>query len=110
MVPVLVFKKSPPYKPTKSHNRDNRNDITRPVNRSGGKTELVYIAEFGATRWAFTGLQRYMRIALGAFFDHKTVTARSGAIITIGHFPSPFINSFETTSYSGWAVKELLIG
>ena len=57
MVPALVFKKPPPYKPAKSHNRDNRNEIARPVKRPGGKAEFVYIAEFGVTGWAFTGLQ-----------------------------------------------------
>ena len=58
MAPALVFKKSPPYKPAKPHNSDNRNEITRPVERPGGKAELVYIAQFGITGWAFTGLQR----------------------------------------------------
>ena len=58
MVPALVFKKSPPYKPAKPHDGNNRDEITRPVKRPGGKTELVYIAEFGVTGRAFTGLQR----------------------------------------------------
>jgi hypothetical protein len=45
-----------------------------------------------------------MGITLGAFFDHKTVTARAAAIIIIGHIPSPFINGLTG------CVTELLIG
>jgi hypothetical protein len=56
--PVLLFKKSPPYKPTKPYDSNNRDDITRPVKWSGGKAELVYIAQFGVTGWAFACLQR----------------------------------------------------
>jgi hypothetical protein len=92
MVTALVFNKSPPYKPAKPHNSDNRNEITRPVKRPGGKAELVYIAEFGVTGWAFAGLQGQMGIALGAFFCHKAVTARARAMITIGHIASPYSN------------------
>ena len=77
MLLALVFEKSPPYKPAKSHNSDNRNEITRPVKRPGGKTELVYIAEFGVTGWTFAGLQGQMSIALGTFFCHEAVTARA---------------------------------
>ena len=58
IVPVSVPEKSPPYKPTKSNDRNDGDEITWPVKRSGGKAELVYIAKFGFTGWAFTGLQR----------------------------------------------------
>jgi hypothetical protein len=92
MVPVLVFKESPPYKPTKTHNGDNGDYITRPVKGSGGKPEPVYVADFGFTRRTFAGLERQIGITFRAFFGHKTVTAGAAAIIISGHIPSPFIN------------------
>ena len=107
LIPVLISKKSPPYKPDKPHDGNNGDEITRPVKRPGGEAELVYIAEFGFTGWAFTGLQGQMGIALGAFLRYKTVTAGSTGIITTGHVPSPFINCFAwpEPSMNSWSAS-----
>ncbi len=56
MLPVLIFNESPPYKPAKTHDGDNGDDMPRPVKRAGGKPELVNVADFGFTRWTFAGL------------------------------------------------------